>query len=176
METIWTGSYSNCDYGYRVLLPAGALGHNGLPPSPNHGFYVNLAMPGSDEPTATSKFRMLWVWNAYVVEDSNPYTDALRTKSGVKKLKNGRIYVERPVITRMGSLPAVRTRRRFVDARNGSDAITEEVIALSGDRTIEYRVTLNTSSTTVQQDEKFLNQILAGFQTTAIKNTACSND
>ena len=46
-ETLWVQRYSNCQYGYYVLLLAGLIAHAEHPPSPCHGFLISLPDVGS---------------------------------------------------------------------------------------------------------------------------------
>ena len=114
-ETIWTERYGNCDYGYYVTLPAGVLGHNELPPSPNHGFYVDLTSPASDRQKQDREHGVISVWNQYVMEPGeDPYTTALRhPRAGVVRKADGTEYhfsAARP--TRLANLNAMLVKGR----------------------------------------------------------------
>src|SRR6266511_595688 len=62
-ETLWWSRYSNCDYGFHVLLGDRVVAHGTLPPAPNHGFYVSLPDVGgtrTNYPTSDRDGRYIW--------------------------------------------------------------------------------------------------------------------
>src|ERR1017187_9926639 len=66
-ETQWRLRYGNCDYGYFVALAPGVVGHNTLPPSPNHGFMVALPDVGRTSYALNERRRFIWVDATYDV-------------------------------------------------------------------------------------------------------------
>src|SRR6266568_4714934 len=60
-ETIWRGRYTNCKYGYYVMLSSGVIAHGSHRPAPNHGFLVSLPDVGKTSEASVSDPRFLWV-------------------------------------------------------------------------------------------------------------------
>lgn len=71
-ETLWIGRYSNCQYGYYVLLPKAVIAHAEHPPSPHHGFLISLTDVGSKaEVSVDNSNRFLWVNAEYNATDES---------------------------------------------------------------------------------------------------------
>jgi hypothetical protein len=68
-ETIWRGRYKNCDHGYLVNLPPGVVGHDSLPPSPNHGFLVSAANPDITTEITLEQERLIDVYDSNVAAE-----------------------------------------------------------------------------------------------------------
>src|SRR5580704_10312285 len=74
-ETIWTARYSNCDYGFYVVLPTGVVGHGAKPPAPNRGFAIDPAAARStDTFNAADANRYIEVSSFYDLEDHEEST------------------------------------------------------------------------------------------------------
>jgi hypothetical protein len=69
-ETIWRDRYSNCDYGYYVVLPSGVIAHGTHSPAPNHGFLVSLPDVGKTSEVSDNDQRFLWVSAEYNMSES----------------------------------------------------------------------------------------------------------
>jgi len=176
-ETIWTGRYGNCDHGYFVTLPVGVLGHDGLPPSPNHGFYINLAAPASDRPIPKIDHEVISVWDEYVTEDGeDPYTSALHHPRArtVRDPDGTEHHVSATLPTHLGNLKAMLVKSSYTV--NGVTYVTEKVSALSRGKDIQYELRMDTSRSDLLRNERIFRQVLAGFYTVPIVNGECSND
>src|ERR1700692_3203107 len=79
-ETLWTGRYNNCDYGYYVLLPNGVVGHATLPPSPNHGFLIALPDARTTNYALDRKERLIWVDASYNTSDAQSLADLVHER------------------------------------------------------------------------------------------------
>ena len=71
-ETLWVSRYSDCQYGYYVLLAPGVVAHGERPPSPHHGFLISLADVGTKtEVSVNNSDRFLWVNAEYNSSDEH---------------------------------------------------------------------------------------------------------
>jgi hypothetical protein len=176
-ETIWTGRYSNCDYGYSVLLPAGVVGHDVKSPAPNHGFTVDPAAPQSTKAcNATESNRYIDVFNFYDVEDHGESTAA--TLDYYSSL--GEIGYQKDV-------QAV-GRQTFnlagLSARRLEDRWVENSTAMRRDRIIAYRraggilcqFTLQSPEKSYAHDEQLFDRIVKGFRVSKLPTGECSNN
>jgi hypothetical protein len=69
-ETLWLERYSNCQYAYYSLLPAGVVGHAEHPPAPHHGFLVSLPdVSVRTEVNFDKSDRYIWVNGEYNVTE-----------------------------------------------------------------------------------------------------------
>ncbi|MGB8889741.1 MAG: hypothetical protein WCC87_23660 [Candidatus Korobacteraceae bacterium] len=163
-ETIWTTRYSNCDYGYSVLLPAGVVGHGPKSPNPAHGFTVDPVAPQSTKTfDVTGSNRYIDVFNFYDVEDHGESTAATLD-----------YYSSLGEIGDQKEIQAV-GRQSFnlagLSARHLEDRWVENSTAIRRDRIIAYRraggmlyqFTLQSPEKTYAADEQLFHRIVDGF-------------
>lgn len=173
-ETIWTGRYRNCDYGYSVNLPAGIPGHDPLPPAPNHGFGIDLREPGSDKPLDVHSPRMIWVWNAYAMSEPVSLEGEAQHAVSVARDQHQSFRVDRQSRSFMDGLKTIDLHSSYEDGRRR--AVEEDIVALRIPDDVVYQFTLVTEASSYALDEQTFRKILMGFQTPPIRGGACSND
>ena len=171
-ETLWAGRYSNCQYGYYVVLPTGVIAHAEHPPSPHHGFLIGLPDVGAKtEVSAYDSNRYAWVNAEYNVTDestlagiSDYHIDLISSdKKGFKLLERHK--------TVLRSIPATRFKGEY-DTPKGR-VIEEEVVALRTD--IVYEVGLRTPAEDYAADRKGLERTLTGFRLSRVPKGQCWN-
>lgn len=148
-------SYGNAQYGYAVRVPAGLVGYRAAPPAPNHGFGMVLSWT----PRA-----YLYVDGSYeVLEDDTPAKQAARHR----KFTRGdalRVLSTQSKKTQLGPLPAVRLIDRYECKGLRGLYITDEVVALSDDRSVVYTVALLTTVKRYRKDKSVLDEIVRSFE------------
>jgi hypothetical protein len=151
-ETLWRERYTNCDYGFYVLLGDGVIGHDTLPPSPNHGFVVSLSDVGGMKSVSGDEARLVWVDAHYdeTEEESDP---------------------DKGNSTRLAGLPATIST---AESPSPSGIVVDEGIRAvrSG---IVYTVSLHTTQKDRVADEKEFRRIVNGFKLLRLPKGACSN-
>ncbi len=176
-KQIWTGRYSNCDYGYYVTLPSGIVGHGSKAPNPNHGFAINPAAPKSITVFKVDESnRYIDVFSFYDVEDHEDSTSVTLDYH----LSLGEIGSEKNV-DRLGLRSF---SLAWLSAKRAEDRWTENSTVIRRDRVIAYRrsggilyqITLQSPESTYAHDEKLFELIIAGFHLTKLPNGQCSND
>jgi hypothetical protein len=171
-ETLWVGRYSNCQYGYYVLLSAGVIAHAEHPPSPHHGFLISLPDVGSKaEVSVYNSDRFLWVNAEYNVTDDSTLagiSDYQIDLTGRDKQKFK--LMERYKAT-LRSVPATRFKGEF-DSPNGR-VIEEEVVALQSG--IVYEIGLRTPAEDYLADRERLEQTLNAFRFSRVPEGQCWN-
>src|SRR5260370_31072755 len=93
IESLWTHTYANCDYGFYVILPKGYIGHGNHSPSPNHGFLIGLPDAGRTDVVSIGDKRFIWVNAEYNSFDLSSLKEAAdwRTQNsgdGKKEVKS----------------------------------------------------------------------------------------
>ena len=172
-ETLWVGRYSNCQYGYYVLLSAGVIAHAEHPPSPHHGFLISLPEVGSKaEVSVDNSDRFLWVNADYNATEES-------TLSGVSDYKidltsrdkqDFKLIESRKATLR--SAPATRFKGEY-DTPKGR-VIEEEVVALQSG--IVYELGLRTPAADYPADRERLEQTLTAFRFSRVPEGQCLND
>lgn len=176
-ETIWTGRYSNCDYGYCVILPAAVVAHATKSPGSNHGFAINLSSPQSTASFGISgRHRFIEVYNLYDVADHGESTSStldyyltigeINNEEGVQRLS-------RSVYTLAG-LSAKRVHTRWTE--NGTAMRRDRILAYRRTGGILYQLTLQTPEKDFNRDEQVFERIVTGFRVSKLANGECSND
>src|SRR5271170_1290310 len=122
-ETLWTHRYNNCDYGYYVLLADGVVGHDTLPPSPNHGFRISLPDVGTTSYVLDKNERFIWVDASYNTNDAQSLADIAHEEEG----DQAKIVVR--TATEIAGLPAIRFKMEDA-SRNGKVFVEVETVAL----------------------------------------------
>jgi hypothetical protein len=163
-ETLWTVRYTNCGYGYYVSLPAGAVGHATLPPSPNHGFLIALPDVGTMNYVSNQKGRFIWVDASYNTSDA----DSL---AGLVAERDSGLTKHSLTQTKVAGLPAVRIKSSDrVGASNGVEVTT---VALR--RGIIYTIGLRTNGTDADADEAAYTRIVHGLKLLTLPRGQCTN-
>jgi hypothetical protein len=171
-ETLWVQRYSNCQYGYYVLLSAGVIAHAEHPPSPHHGFLIRLPDVGSKaEISVYDSHRFVWVNADYNVTDESTLAGisdyqidlTSRDKQNFKLIDRHK--------TTLRSVPAIRFKGEY-DTLKGR-IIEEEVVALRSG--IVYEVGLRTPAEDYPGDREKLEQTLAGFRFSRVPEGQCWN-
>lgn len=176
-ETIWTGRYSNCGYGYSVLLPAGIVGHGAKSPNPNQGFAVDPAAPQSAEPfKASDSNRYIDVFNFYDLEDHGESTSAtLDYYSSLGEIgdqRNVQALSRQPF--KLAGLSAQRLQDRWLE--NATAIRRDRIIAYRRSGGILYQLTLQSPEKSYAKDEQLFNRIVEGFRLNKLPTGECSND
>jgi len=179
-ETIWTGRYSNCDYGYYVTLPAGVVGHGDKSPAPNHGFVLNPAAPERTETfTTVDSNRYIGVNNYYDVADhAHSIRATLNYYAGLGEIeKSANFTVLGQEDFRLAGLNAKRIQLRRVE---GSQTLREDRIVAyrppGHDSGVVYQFTLVTPENSYGEDNSLFDEIVRGFHLTKLPIGECSND
>jgi hypothetical protein len=177
-ETIYTERYSNCDYGYNIILPNRLVAHREKSPNPNHGFRVDLSAPERTEAITGSAERSVWVWSEYSSSESSSLDDVVEHQMGIQEQgKDGFKIVEQKPF-KLSGLSAVYIRAEF--RRATSTLVEEDVIAYRSEqnslRGIVYMLSLVTPAATYGQDKQTFADVVNGFRLTDIPIEKCPND
>jgi hypothetical protein len=171
-ETIWTGRYSNCDYGYYVLLPDDVVAHAELPPNPHHGFLISLPDVASrSEVNVDASNQYVWVSADYNATDASNLAEVAEYELDLSnRHRSDNNLVERTNV-KLRSVPAVRFRVEYgpPDVRT----VDEEVVALR--QGILYHVGLRTPVAEYKSGRQRLEQVLANFRFSRIPKGECWN-
>jgi len=176
-ETLWTGRYSNCDYGYSVVLPAGVVGHGAKSPNPNHGFTVDPAAPRSTEAfNASDSNRYIDVFNFYDLEDHGESTAAtLDYYSSLGEISDQKeVQAVGRQSFNLAGLSARRLEDRWVE--NSTAIRRDRIIAYRRAGGMLYQFTLQSPEKTYAADEQLFHRIVDGFRLGKLPTGECSND
>jgi hypothetical protein len=171
-ETLWIGRYSNCQYGYYSLLPAGVVAHAEHPPSPHHGFMINLPDVGvRTEVTFDNSDRFIWVNAEYNVTEESTLAGVsdyqIDLTSGRKE--NFKLVERRQA--KLQTVPATRFKAEY-DSPKGR-VIEEEIVVLRSG--VVYELGLRTLAPDYEADRERLEQTLRGFRFTQTPAGQCWN-
>jgi hypothetical protein len=158
-ETLWTGKFTHCDYGFYVLLPDKFVGHSNKPPNPIHGFLVGLPDPSTTNPVATVDERFIGViadYDSYGLASLDKAADLIieskRKKPNFKVLAQGNIQ--------LNGQAAKRVKFQYSDSK---DKFVEEwIIALRGG--ILYQIYLRTTLSNYDADRLPFTTIASNFR------------
>lgn len=163
-ETLWTVRYNNCDYGYYVSLPNGVVGHNTLPPSPNHGFRIALPDVGTTNYVLDRNDRFIWVDASYNASDADSLPDLVAEQDRVSRKQS-------LTQTKMAGLSAVQTRSAHgVGATN-----VVEVTTLALRANIIYTIGMRTNRADAVADEAEYSRVIHSFNLLPLPRGHCSN-
>lgn len=171
-ETLWVQRYSNCEYGYYVLLSAGLIAHAEHPPSPHHGFLISLPDVGSKaEVSVDTSNRFLWVNAEYNVTEESTLTGISDYQIDLtSRDKQDFKLIERHNAS-LRSVPATRFKSEY-DTPKGR-IIEEEVVALRSG--IVYELGLRTPAEDYPADHERLEQTLTAFRFSPVPQGQCWN-
>lgn len=173
-ETV-SDQYTHPTYGYTVALPQGIDALTSLPPSPQHGFLIDLGEEMS-RPSNASAGRSwlelevgLWVEGSYNATFHDSVEEA--ANASLRYLKTE--HPDDPIIltwehTTLNGLPAIHSCVQFRSSKSGETLITDETVALRDyDATgIIYTVTLISHASRYGADLAVVKRILEGWRTT----------
>jgi hypothetical protein len=171
-ETLWNGRYSNCQYGYYVLLPEGVIAHAEHPPSPHHGFLISLPDVGSKaEVSVYDSNQFLWVNAEYNATDRSALAEVSDYQINLTKSDKQHFKLMDHQKTKLRSTPAMRYEAEY-DTPRGR-VIEEEVVALRSG--IVYEVGLRTPAADYAADRERLEETLTGFRFSRVPEGTCRN-
>lgn len=165
-ETIWRGRYTNCDKGWAVDLPIGVVAHDSLPPSPNHGFLVSAAEPGTTAEITFDAQRIIDFYdeyNAMELQSARAYLDWELKRVGNK------VALEIQDASLQG-LHGVRARYRVQEP---AGQIVETQIFLR--RGVVYHLLLRTTDQHYNTDSTLFARVRAGFRLLPFPKGECVN-
>lgn len=172
-ETLWVGRYSNCQYGYYVLLSAGVIAHAELPPSPHHGFLLSLPDAGSKaEISVYNSDRFIWVNAEFNASDNSTLAGIADSRINLSSRDRQDFrLIERHKAATLRSVPATRFKGEY-GAPKGR-IIEEEVVALRSG--IVYEIGLRTPEEDYPADRERLEEILTAFRFSRVPEGQCWN-
>jgi hypothetical protein len=147
------------------------VGHDTLPPSPNHGFLVSAEDADTTGAVTLQAPRLIYVYDLDASDfgGGRGYLDRF--------LERGVIVKERRE-TRFKGLQA--TYLRYEHLKQGAITISEEMVMYRANAKnigpIVYVVALRTSPEHYREDDKLYRRMLEGFQISAVPPGECSND
>jgi hypothetical protein len=170
-ETLWSIRYTNCDYGYFVLLGGWAVAHGTHSPNPNHGFVIPLPDIERKSPTTNDEDRFVWVDATYNTSEEDPSAGPnLEEAQDIDQTKNTSRIVEKKRVMLAG-LPATFTRVERVTPQG--TVIEEGVRALRSG--IIYTISLETLQADFVNDDGEFRKIWDGFRLLRLPHGECSN-
>ena len=179
-EQISVQRYSNCDHGYYVDLPDGFVAHGAKPPSPNHGFVINLADPGNTADALSKTLsRRIFVSNTANYQDLPSLNAIVESELHSMKAEATAFRVLERVPTKLGGLDATLVRVRYqVDAQNVDEL---DIFAYRSPRSGDvgdniYVLGLITPESMYSSDKEVFDKIRQGFHLTGPTTGSCSND
>ncbi len=146
--------YANPVYGYAVQLPAGLVGHGAPGPAPDHGFGIALSWT----PRA-----YLYVDGSYEVLDDDTLDKQETRQREFLRADALRVLSTQSLSTRLGPLSAVRMVARYACKGLRGLYVKDEVVALSPDLRVVYRVALLTTTKRYRADKAALDELLRSF-------------
>lgn len=178
-ETIYRGRYSNCDYGYFVLLPDTAIGHGSKSPGSNHGIGINLSAPSDTQRISEDAKRSVWISNNYNAAGLSSLTSIADQELDLM----GKRYTDFRILGRFPyRLAGLRAERVLWRATRGDEPVFGEEIAAYrppgkahlGD--IVYTLELETIESKFKEDQEVFSRVVAGFRLTRLPLGQCNND
>lgn len=172
-ETLWTVRYTNCDYGYYVLLGSGVVGHDTLPPAPNHGFLVSLPDVGRTSAVSGEEERLVWVDSSYDVIDDQSLAGAVSIEEQMMEESrgNGKSRIVERKATKLAGLQAIYLRAEYLTSKG--TVVEETIVAVRSG--IVYTIGLRTLLVDLPADESQFQKILKGFRPLKLPTGECSN-
>lgn len=176
-ETIWRDRYTNCDYGYYVVLPSGVIAHGSHSPNPNHGFLVSLPDIGKTSEASVNDRRFIWVNAEYNMSESQSLRGVANYQFDLanRGKATGQNFDRKP--TTLGGLSAL----RFGFEYGSGDGRTseEEIVAFRPEKAgvgIVYEIGLRTGRADFDHDNQWFERIRLGFKLLSLPQGECSND
>jgi hypothetical protein len=88
-ETLWRTRYTNCDYGFYVLLDGGVVGHGTHSPNPNYGILIPLPDVGRTSSASDDEERFVSVDASYDMSDDQSLTAATSEEEQIAEGTSG---------------------------------------------------------------------------------------
>jgi hypothetical protein len=172
-ETIWTGRYSNCQYGYYFLLPVGVVAHAEYPPAPHHGFLVKIPDTGTkSEATWDNSDRLVWVNAEYNVTEQSGLNGVADYEIDLTGRGKEHFKVTEHRSTTLQLRRAIEFKAEY-DTPKGR-VVEEVLVALHSG--VVYELGLKTTTQHYAEDREMYKQLITGFRFTPIPKGECSND
>ena len=172
-ETLWTGRYSNCQYGYYFLLPTSAVAHAEHPPNPHHGFLVKLP---DTSVTAAVTFdnadRLVWVNADYNVTEQSSLNGMADYQIDLAGRDKGSFKLTERRSTTLQGHSAIEFKAEY-DTPKGR-VVEQELVALHSG--VVYELGLKTNTEHYAEDRRTYEQLITGFHFTPVPKGQCSND
>ncbi len=172
-ETLWTGRYSNCQYGYYFLLPTGVVAHGEHSPAPHHGFLVKLPEVGTNtQVVSDNSERLVWVNGEYNVTEQTTLSGFADEEIDITATDRTQFKVTERHSTTLDGRPAIEFKAEYERPRGR--VIEEVLVALHAD--VAYELGLKTTPEHYAEDRRVFEQLIAGFRFTRIPKGQCFND
>jgi len=170
-ETLWKVQYTNCDYGYFILLGNEVTGHGSHSPAPNHGILVPLPDVGRTSSATDNEERYVWVDASYDVIDDQSLAGAVSHEEQLMEEVRGKPNTVKQVRTKLASVPAILIRVEYSTLKG--TVVEETIVAVRSG--IVYTIGLRTNLNEVSTDEEQFRQIVNGFKLLKLPKGECSN-
>ncbi len=170
-ETLWKVRYTNCDYGYFVLLGNEAIGHGTHSPSPNHGILVPLPDVGRTSYATDKEERYVWVDASYDVIDDQSLLGAVSNNEQIMEEVRGKPNTVKLIHTKLASLPAIMSSVEYLTPKG--TVVEETIIAVRSG--IVYTIGLRTNLKDATTDEEQFQRIVNGFRLLKLPKGECNN-
>jgi hypothetical protein len=171
-ETIWRDRYTNCDYGYYVVLSSGIIAHGSHSPAPNHGFLVSLPDVGKTSEASVNDQRFLWVNAEYNMSEAHSLRGVADYQLNLTSSDKAALRIAERKSTTLGGIAAIRFR--FEYGSPDSRVTEEEVVALRSG--VVYEIGLRTRPGDYDRDNEWFEQIRSGLKLLSLPQGECSND
>ncbi len=171
-ETIWRDRYTNCDYGYYVLLSSGVIAHATHSPAPNHGFLISLPDVGKTSWASVEEQRFLWVNSEYHTSESHSLRAVTDYQFNLASTNKAALQIVERKSTTLGGISAIRFR--FEYGSTTGRVTEEEVVALRSG--IVYEIGLRTQPDDYDYDNRWFERIRSGFRLLSLPQGECRND
>ena len=159
-ESLWTGKFADCDYGFRVVLPEKFVAHANLPPNPIRGFLVGLPDTSTRINVSVEDERFVGVSAEYNSLELKSLKSATEYLLDLRRRRNSGLSVTARNATRLGGATAERVKIGY-DTPKGR-VVEEIVVALRSG--IVYEISMRTTAANYESDQPKFTRIIAGFR------------
>jgi len=176
-ETLWRGRYSNCDHGYVVHLPVGVVGHDSLPPLPNHGILISPENPGTTDEVTLEASRVLTVYDSSDAAEIGSAKGYLEQYDLKPRQSSEDVKILTEMVTRFRGAPAIYVHLRRKDGNRTSEV--DELVIYRKPRNIGPQfnvIELITTPESYLHDHALFVQIEDGLRFIPVPRGECSND
>jgi hypothetical protein len=159
-ESLWTGRFSDCDFGYYVLIPNGFVAHANRPPRRLHGVLFGLPDTSKADVVTFDDERFIsLVASSNEFEFKSLIEFAGHVLDYLSKGKSGfEVKARQPF--RLNGEPAARLMVEY----NGPDdrVVDEELLSLRSG--VLYEIRLRTTARNYEVDDRNFAKVVAGFR------------